>query len=53
MASFHRNRTVTNTEVGTREWDLAVQAWPWCLLEEYGARGDFGLERRLDTLNRA
>lgn len=50
MMSLHNNRTMTKTEVGTRDWGIAIwQAWPCCLLEEYGQLGDFGPEKQLEA----
>ena len=47
---FHCNRTTTKTEVGTREWGIAV-AGLTMLLKEHGRLWKFGLKKWLESIS--
>lgn len=54
IASLHSNRTLVETEVGTKEQELLLWKARTCyLLEEYGRPWDFRLAKWLDILSRA
>ena len=50
MLSFHSSRTPTETEVGTRDWDIAVTGLTVLLLVECGLR-DFVLGKWMNALH--
>jgi hypothetical protein len=52
MVSVHSSKTLTKTELGTRDWGIAVIGLTMLLFEECGF-WDFGFGKQWNALNGA